>query len=397
MKKLILILFLFSFNLVYAQVESEFEKYKKEQEAAFISMQQNDRLMYEQLEKEYNDYIKKEKEAYDKFLKEMGAIWGSENVEESTNKEWVEYSDDGKTRSNVDFEKGEATIEIIITPEEEASEEKIEEKVEQKIKELIISRGKTKDYNSSAEKAMPLQETPILENQVQTPSGKVVTKENANETVREIAKEVVIEKKEIKGDDGEKRQVVEVKLDLAPDHIRTRAEKYKDEVLKYCRKYDVDPAMAFAVMQTESSFNPKAKSYVPAYGLMQIVPSSAGQDCAQSLKKPFSKPTANYLYEPENNIEMGVHYLYLLKKRYYTDVINEDSRNLCVIASYNTGAGNVARALRGDTKISKAIPQINAMSYEELFRYFERKLLPETQNYIRKVTERMNEFNKWMK
>jgi hypothetical protein len=47
---------------------------------------------------------------------------------------------------------------------------------------------------------------------------------------------------------------------------------------------------------------------------MQIVPRTAGADCAQSLKKPFSAPTGNYLYEPENNIEMGVHYLYLLKK-----------------------------------------------------------------------------------
>ena len=207
----------------------------------------------------------------------------------------------------------------------------------------------------------------------------------------------MIDRKEIKGDDGKPRQVITVKLDLVPDHIKTRAEQYKSEVEKYCRKYDVEPAMAFAVMQTESSFNPKAKSHVPAYGLMQIVPSSAGADCAQSLKKPFAKPTANYLYQPENNIEMGVHYLHLLRKRYYSNVDDKDSQDLCVIASYNTGAGNVARALRGDTKISKAIPQINEMSYDELFRYFERKLLPETQNYIRKVTERMNNFRTWMK
>lgn len=399
MKKLFLLsaMFVLGLSAASAQVESDFERFKKEQEAAFNSMKQNDSLLLNRLEKEYQDYVKAEQEAYAKFVKEMSDVWGGKNVVKSTNTEWVEYSDNGNTRSIVDFEKGEVTIEIIVTKEESVSEEKVEKKVEDKIKELIISKGKTKDYDSSKEKALPLQETPVLENQVQTPSGELVTKENLDESVKEIAEEVKIEKKEIKGDDGEERQVIEVKLDLAPDHIRTRAEAYKTEVEKYCRKYDVDPAMAYAVMQTESSFNPKAKSHVPAYGLMQIVPSSAGQDCAQSLKKPFSKPSANYLYEPENNIEMGVHYLYLLKKRYYTGVTNSDSRDLCVIASYNTGAGNVARALRGDTKISKAIPQINAMSYEELFRYFEKKLLPETQNYIRKVTERMNEFDKWMK
>ena len=393
MKKLLLLsCFVLCFNMLQSQVESDFEKFKKEQEETIKAMQQSDSTFISSLEKEYQDYIKAEQEAYANFVKKMSNLWGSDNVIESTNKEWVEYSDDGNSRSSVDFEKGEATIEIIITPEEEKSEVKLEKKVEEKIKELIVNRGKTKDYDTEKEKAVPLQETAILENQIQTPSGEVVTEDNIDESVKEIVNETKIEKKKITGDDGEKRQVVTVKLNLVPDHIRTRAEKYQNEVEKYCRKYDVDPAMAFAVMQTESSFNPKAKSYVPAYGLMQIVPASAGKDCAQSLKKPFSKPTANYLYEPENNIEMGVHYLHLLKKRYYTKVEDNDSRDLCVIASYNTGAGNVARALRGDTNIYKAIPQINAMSYEELFKYFEKKLLPETQNYIRKVTERMKVF-----
>lgn len=398
MKKLYFtILLSLCFVAVNAQVESEFEKFKREQEEQMKAMMQSDSALYKELEKEYQDYVKAEKEAYEKFVKEISAMWGGDNVVESTNKEWVEYSDDGQSRSVVDFEQGEAKIEIIITPEEESSEVKLEEKVEEKVKDLIVNKGKTKDYDSSKEKAVPLQETPVLENQVQTPSGEVITENNVNEGVKEIVQEAVIEKKEITGDDGEKRQVVTIKLDLAPNHIKTRAEVYKNEVEKYCLKYDVDPALAYAVMQTESSFNPKAKSHVPAYGLMQIVPTSAGQDCAASLKKDFVKPTANYLYEPENNIEMGVHYLHLLKKRYYTKVTDPRSRDLCVIASYNTGAGNVARALRGDTKISKAIPQINEMSYDELFKYFEKKLLPETQNYIRKVTERMNDFNKWMK
>lgn len=385
------------FNMLYAQTESDFERFKREQQESMNAIKQNDSLIFLSLEKEYQDYLKAEKEAYDKFVKEMSAMWGGDNVIETTNKDWVEYSDDGKSRSKVDFEKGEVTIEIIVTPEESKSEETIENKVEDKIKELLTDRGKTKDYDSSKEQAVPLQETPVLENQVYTPSGEVISNNNIEEGVKEIVATTEIKKEEIKGDDGKTREVVTVKLDLAPDHIKTRAEKYKSEVEKYCRKYDVEPALAYAVIQTESSFNPKAKSYVPAYGLMQIVPTSAGKDCAQSLKKSFSKPTANYLYEPENNIEMGVHYLYLLKKRYYTNVENTDSRDLCVIASYNTGAGNVARALRGDTNIKKAIPQINEMSYEELFKYFEKKLLPETQNYIRKVTERMNDFRKWMK
>jgi len=398
MKKIFtLFLFVLCFSTLSAQVESEYERYLRERQEEMKALQEDNKDLMKELEKEYEDYLKAEKEAYDKFVREMSNIWGKNNVTESSDKEWVEYTDNGNSRSTVDFEKGEATIEVIVTQEESKSDDKVKTKIEDKLKELIKSRGKTKDYDSSVEKSVELQSTPVLEEQIKTPSGEIVTEENAEVAVKEIVDELKIEKKIIQGDDGKDREVVTVKLDLAPDHIRTRAEKYKEEVEKYCNKYNVDPAMAYAVMHTESSFNPKAKSHVPAYGLMQIVPTSAGRDCAMSLKKPFSKPTANYLYEPENNIEMGVHYLYLLKKRYYTKVEDLDSQNLCVIASYNTGAGNVARALRGDTNIAKAIPQINAMPYDELFKYFERKLLPETQNYIRKVTERMKEYDKWMK
>ena len=392
MKKFILITLIFSCLGCFAQV-NEYEQYMKRQQQAMDSMKRAQNEGIAQLQKEYEEYVRAEQEAFAKFVKEREQTWGRGNVVTSTEKDWVEYSQDGNVRSVVDFETGEATIEII-QPKGAPVNKTV---IAQQVKFLITNKGTSKDYNTEMEQAVPLQETPVLENQVVTPSGEVVTEDHVDEGAQEIAETVVPEVKPITGADNVVREVVVIKLDLAPDHIKTRASNYIKEVDTYCKKWGVDPALAFAIMQTESSFNPKAKSYVPAFGLMQIVPKSAGADCAQSLKKPFAAPTANYLYEPENNIEMGVHYLYLLQKRYYSKVTNRDSQILCVIASYNTGAGNVARALRGDTNISKAIPQINSMTYDQLFKYFEKKLLPETQNYIRKVTERMNNFKSWLK
>ncbi len=402
MKRLLTLLLLITGLSCFAQVENDFEKFKREQQEQLKAMKDSQNDEIKAMIKEYDDYVKAEKEAYNAFVKKMSALWGEDNVTESTQTNWVEYYDDGKTRSDVDFENGEATIEIILdedTSQESKEEEQsiIENKIENSVKRLLITKGKTKDYDTPMEKAVPLQSEAVLENQVQTPSGKMVTEETVEEDAKEIAAAMVPEVKTIKGSDGKERKVVTVKLDLVPDHLRTRAEQYKNEVEKYCNMYDLEPALVYAVIQTESAFNPKAKSHVPAYGLMQIVPNSAGKDCAQSLKKPFDKPTANYLYEPNNNIEMGVHYLYLLRKRYFNKVTDTDKSVLCMIASYNTGAGNLARALRGDTNISKAIPKINEMSYKELFSYLEKHLLPETQNYIRRVSSRMDDFNKWIK
>lgn len=377
----------------HAQVESEYERYIREYKAAMEQMKNDHDSKIEEMNKQYEEYVKAEKEAYSKFVKEMSAKWGEGNVAESTRKDWVEYSDNGNSRSIVDFESGEATVEVVTTPGKNVNREELEKTV----KILILNKGKTKDYDSSVEKAEPLSEEPVLQGLVETPSGEVVDESNVDESVKEIVENAVVEVKTVKDPDGNERQITSVSFELIPEHIRVRAEKFSDQVSKYCGQFSVEPSLAYAVIQTESSFNPKAKSYVPAYGLMQIVPASAGADCAQSLKKNFSKPTANYLYDPDNNIEMGVHYLYLLRKRYFKDVNDEKKQELCIIASYNTGAGNLARALCGGTNIKKAIPQINDMTYDELFDYLKKNLLKETQNYIVKVTERADNFKKWMK
>ncbi len=393
MRKFIALLLVLIGIECHAQVESEYERYVREQKAAMEQMKSDQDSKMEEMNKQYEEYVKAEKEAYSKFMKEMSAKWGEDNVAESTRKDWVEYSDNGNSRSIVDFENGEATVEVVTTPGKNVNKEELEKTV----KILILNKGKTKDYDSSVEKAEPLSEEPVLQGLVETPSGEVVDENNVDESVKEIVENAVVEVKTVKDPDGKEHQVTSVSFELIPDHIRVRAEKFADQVGKYCGQFKVEPSLAYAVIQTESSFNPKAKSYVPAYGLMQIVPASAGADCAQSLKKNFSKPTANYLYDPDHNIEMGVHYISLLRKRYFKDVNDRRKQDLCIIASYNTGAGNLARALRGDTNIKKAIPQINEMTYDELFDYLKKHLLKETQNYIVKVTERADNFRKWMK
>lgn len=377
----------------FAQYESDYDRYVREQKEKMERMKQEGDARIQEMNKEYDDYLKAEQEAYEKFVKEMTAIWGVGNVAESTNKDWVEYDKNGNSRSIVDFENGKATVEVVAEPDKPVDKKEIKKKV----KLLILNKGKSKDYDSSVEEAVPLSDVPILQNQVMTPSGMVIDEKNIDEAVDELVDIATVDVKTVTDPDGKEHQIASISFDLIPDHIKVRAEKFADHVINYCNQFNVDPSLAYAVIQTESSFNPKAKSHVPAYGLMQIVPKSAGADCAKSLNKNFRKPTANYLYDPKNNIEMGVHYIYLLRNRYFKDVTDKRKQELCIIASYNTGAGNLARALRGDTNINKAIPQINGMTYDELFAYLKKHLHRETQNYIVKVTERTDNFRKWTK
>ena len=397
MKKTVVILLLvFLPFLVWSQSKRELEEFARKQEQEREQLKQEQKKGLSDLLAEYEKYVKAEQEAYAAFKKQVEKEWGKGNAVESTNKDWVEYSDDHKSRTVVDFEKGEAKIEIIVGGNEVQDTGELKRKLEEEVTRLMENRGTSKDYDTEYEKRRQLSEEPVLAGQVETPEGGKISKENLPEAVKEIVEKGEPKIEKVKGEDGEEREVVVFSLPLAPDHIQVRAKRYETEVENFCRKYSFDPALVYAVIHTESYFNPKAKSYVPAYGLMQIVPHYAGKDAYRYVYGKDKRPTANYLYEPHNIVELGTAYLHLLYTRSFQQIKDSKSRMLCVIAAYNTGAGNVSRAFTGNTRLSNAISKINSYSYEDLYAYLSKRLpAQETRDYIRKVTERMQQYKEW--
>jgi len=89
-------------------------------------------------------------------------------------------------------------------------------------------------------------------------------------------------------------------------------------------KYDVDPALVAAVMETESRFHRTARSPVGARGLMQLMPRTGRWMGARNLD------------DPEQNVDAGVRYLKYLQERF-------DGNLKKTLAAYNAGEGNVLR------------------------------------------------------
>jgi len=175
-------------------------------------------------------------------------------------------------------------------------------------------------------------------------------------------------------------------ISLPDSRTRTKATRYKSFIYDYAQKYSLPPSLVFAIIHAESHFNPLARSQAPAFGLMQIMPHTAGLDASNLIYKKQKVLSPSYLYNPKKNIQVGAAYFHILYYRYLKGVSDSKARLYCAIAAYNAGTTSVMKALTGRNSISKAVPSINNMSANDVLRKLLRHMpSSETRNYLNKV------------
>lgn len=126
--------------------------------------------------------------------------------------------------------------------------------------------------------------------------------------------------------------------------------------------YKVDKALLYAIAKKESKFNAKAKSYAGAYGLLQLMPATAGMMAKDTslIKNP------DQLLDPSVNLGIGQDYILRLLD---TKIVNGDL--LRAIASYNAGEKWVQDAVRSlgpdadSLLVMESIPVAQTRQYVE--------------------------------
>lgn len=108
---------------------------------------------------------------------------------------------------------------------------------------------------------------------------------------------------------------------------------YDEFVTKSAEEHGLEESLLYALIRSESFFDPSAASYSGAQGLTQLMQSTA-DDVARKLK------VEDYnLLDPETNIRFGAYYLSELMGRV-------DDLPLLAIFAYNAGLTNVRRWVR---------------------------------------------------
>jgi len=106
--------------------------------------------------------------------------------------------------------------------------------------------------------------------------------------------------------------------------VEVSKEPFGDLIHAAAKRYSVDADLITSVIAAESNFDPRAISRRNARGLMQLLPSTASHFGVKNI------------FDPQENIEAGTHYLSDLLALYKNDLA-------LTLAAYNAGPERVQR------------------------------------------------------
>ena len=333
--------------------------------------------------------LKKAKAEFDRLMgnlqKESGEKWGKrESGTLPSRTRYVKYTENYKNRVVVDYDAGTILIEHL-------DEDKAKEKLRNAAVAALLTPSDPSAVDLFSDKEIVLTGKPYLQELVVDQNKVVIT---TREGVERYADYLVANKLQSRSIDanGISKNVIYVQMNMVNAHMDKRALQYAATVRKNSDSTQVSRSLIYAIIKIESSFNPYAVSSAPAYGMMQLVPSSGGREAYRKAKGEDVMPSKEYLFDAGNNIELGSTYLaVLLNDSPLSQISNPVSREYCAIAAYNTGPGNVYRAvstLSGKARKNDALDKINSMRPDEVYEALRTKLpYEETRGYIVKAVD----------
>lgn len=333
--------------------------------------------------------IRRARREYNRLMgnlqKRSGAKWGRREARTLPSRtRYVKYTEGYKSRVVVDFDRGTILVEHL-------DETDVQGKLRNAIVTALLTPDDPRAVDLFSDKPVGLSGTPYLQGLVADQNNRLI---NGLQDARQYAAYLVGNKLQIRRIDvnGISKNVSYVQFAMVNTHIEQRALRFAPEVRKQAVANGVSRSLIYAVMKTESDFNPFAVSSAPAYGLMQLVPGSGGRTAYRKVKGVDAAPSKDYLFEADNNIELGSAYLgILMYDTQLSQIINPVSREYCAIAAYNTGPGNVLRTFNKNT--GAAIDRINTLRPDQVYSTLRARLpYKETRSYIAKVVSVKKQF-----
>lgn len=328
--------------------------------------------------------LRRIKNEYDKLMgnlqKESGEQWGQREARTLPSRtRYVKYTENYKNRVVVDYDGGTILIEHL-------EDDAVRDKLRRATVVALLTPGDPGAVDLFSDKEIELTGQPYLQELVVDQNNAVIKTRADVERYATWLVDNRLQQRSIDAN-GTRKTVFYVQMSMVNAAIDKRALQYASLVRQNAEKTKVSRALIYTIIRIESAFNPYAVSSAPAYGLMQLVPTSGGREAYRKARGEDVIPSKEFLFTPENNIEFGSAYLgVLLYDSPLREIRDPVSREYCAIAAYNTGPSNVYRAFSaksGRARQDEALDAVNALRADEVYNALRTKLpYDETRGYI---------------
>lgn len=175
--------------------------------------------------------------------KQARVNWGDER--QATNTEYVKYTNNYRTRVFVNFEQGKIHVETLD-----------EQDLRQAIIVTLLTPYDPDKGDLFSDSTIKPGEEPMLYGQVLDQQNHPIRWEWR---AKNFADYLLTHKQTSRS--SQRGTVYSFDIDLVTDHLEKRQYQYASIVRQHAQKYNVDESLIYAVMRTESSFNPYAVAH----------------------------------------------------------------------------------------------------------------------------------------
>jgi soluble lytic murein transglycosylase len=137
---------------------------------------------------------------------------------------------------------------------------------------------------------------------------------------------------------------------------------FQELVNRHAETHDLPASLVLAMIRQESAFDPSARSWAGARGLMQLMPAT-GRELARRIGVRYS---TDRLSDPDFSIRLGTTYFNQVLEMF-------DGNEVLALAGYNGGPYRIKRLWR------------QSGSNAELDYFIEGLSLPETTTYVKRI------------
>jgi len=322
--------------------------------------------------KQYKDFFDAYQKSLEDYENNITKYW--ENKITTSNHIFVQYSNNFKQRTIMDYKKSKITIQVI-SKNAKIAQKQIVKRYEDifKLKNKLAFRNELVLRNTYRSLGI-VYDTPINDDFL---IGSLVDEKFISRLIEKVSLE------EYQQNTYKEQEFFTSSYNLPKDFKQKNENRYLDIIKKHAKNSKIPFKVYFAIIKVNTSFNPYARDKNARFSLMRVQSKDIGLKAYYKLYKDYRILDASYLYNINNNLFIASTYFNMLYYDEFKNINDAKSKMYLSVLAYEIG-------LKKTLDLFSTTKDINTLNSSQVYKKILKKLKNrKVRIYFSKVTRLM--------